>query len=140
LHTARLMAEMARPTVQDTGDALRWHYRGLSRELVHRHYDVFEVPETPAAPLSPDRFTITFAYDREGYIDRLSVPFEPAIADIAFQRMVSGDVLDPEFRASCAGTYQSGPTKFVVALDADGQLTLSPAGEPTRRLVPIRFA
>jgi len=32
------------------------------------------------------------------------------------------------------GTYQHGPTRHVVSLDADGQLTLSPTGQPTYRL------
>src|SRR5262249_36581393 len=47
-----------------------------------------------------------------------------------------GDALDPAFRQSCAGTYQHGPIKHIVALDADGQLTLSPTDQPTYLLVP----
>jgi len=65
-------------------------------------------------------------------------PFEALVADIVFARVAGGDVLDPAFRASCAGTYQSGPTKHVVALDPDGQITLSPTGQPTYRLVPYQ--
>ncbi len=126
-----------RITIEAIGDALHWRYRGLSGELVHRHYDVFEVPENPAAELAPDLLTITFAYDREGHIDRLSAPFEPLVADIVFSRVVGGDVLDPEFRAACAGTYQQGAVKHVVALDANGQLTLSPASDPTTSPHPL---
>ena len=124
-------------TIEVRGDALQWRYRGLSGELAHRHYDVFEVPENPAM-LSPDLLAITFAYDREGNINRLSAPFEPLVADIVFMRVATGDVLDPAFRASCAGTYQGGAMKHVVALDADGQLTLSPAGQPTYHLAPYQ--
>src|SRR5271169_2840076 len=65
-------------------------------------------------------------------------PFETLVADIVFARVAGGDVLDPAFRASCVGMYQNGPIKHVVALDADGQLTLSPTGRPTYRLVPYR--
>jgi hypothetical protein len=57
------------------------------------------------------------------------------VADIVFTRVAAGDVLDPAFRASCAGTYQHGSTRHIVALEADGQLTLSPTGQPTYRLV-----
>jgi CubicO group peptidase (beta-lactamase class C family) len=127
-----------RITIEITDDTLRWRYRGLSGPLVHRHYDVFEVPENPAAELSPNRLTIMFLYDREGNIDRLSAPFEPLVPAIVFQRVAGGDVLDPTFRASCAGTYQGGPIKHVVALDANGQLTLSPEGQPTYRLIPYQ--
>jgi CubicO group peptidase (beta-lactamase class C family) len=126
-----------RITIAAVGDALRWSFRGLSGELTHRHYDVFEVPENPVI-LSPDLLAITFGYDREGNISRLSAPFEVLVADIVFARVAGGDVLDPVFRACCAGTYQNGPTKHVVALDADGQVTLSPAGQPTYRLVPYQ--
>jgi hypothetical protein len=126
-----------RITIDANGDALHWRFHGLSGELTHRHYDIFEVPENPVM-LSPDLLAITFAYDREGNINRLSAPFEALVADITFARVAGGDVLDPAFRACCAGTYQNGPTKHVVALDADGQLTLSPTGQPTYLLLPYR--
>ncbi len=123
-----------RITIEAVDDALRWKFRGLSGALTHRHYDIFEVPEN-SVMLSPDLLAITFAYDREGNIDRLSAPFELLVADIVFTRVAAGDVLDPAFRASCAGTYQHGSTRHIVALEADGQLTLSPTGQPTYRLV-----
>ncbi|HEX4573099.1 MAG TPA: hypothetical protein VH184_21885 [Dongiaceae bacterium] len=40
--------------------------------------------------------------------------------------------------AACAGVYLGGLTRHVVALDGDGQVTLSPAGQPTYHLVPYR--
>jgi CubicO group peptidase (beta-lactamase class C family) len=126
-----------RITIEVVGAGLNWQFHGLSGELNHRHYDVFEVPENPVM-LSPDRLAVTFAYDREGNIDRLSVPFESLVADIVFTRVAGGDVLDPAFRAACVGTYQCGPARYVVALDGDRQLTLSPANQPTYRLVPHR--
>jgi CubicO group peptidase (beta-lactamase class C family) len=126
-----------RITIDAVGDALHWRFHGLSGELTHRHYDVFEVPENPMM-LSPDLLAITFGYDREGNISRLSAPLEPLVTDIVFGRIARGDVLDPAFRDSCVGTYQNGPIKHVVALDADGQITLSPTGQPTYLLVPYR--
>jgi hypothetical protein len=126
-----------RITIEAVGDALHWQFHGLSGALNHRHYDVFEVPENPVM-LSPDRLPVTFAYDREGNIDRLSVPFESMVADIVFTRVAAGDALDPTFRAACVGSYQCGPAKHVVALDANGQLTLSPTNQPTYRLIPYR--
>jgi hypothetical protein len=126
-----------RITIDAGGDALHWRFHGLSGELTHRHYDVFEVPENPMM-LSPDLLAITFGYDRDGHISRLSAPLEPLVADVVFGRIAGGDVLDPAFRESCAGTYQNGPIKHVVALDADGQITLSPTGQPTYLLVPYQ--
>jgi hypothetical protein len=124
-----------RIAISVAGDALHWRFRSLAGVLAHRHYDVFEVPESPGK-LSPDLLAITFAYDREGNINRLSAPFEALVADIVFTRAAEGEGLDPAFRTSCAGIYQHGVTRHVVMLDAGGQLTLSPTGQPTYRLVP----
>jgi hypothetical protein len=80
---------------------------------------------------------VTFGYDREGIIDRLSIPLEPMVSEIVFLR-TGGDLPDASFREACVGTYQHGPTHHLVALDADGQLTLSPTGQPTYRLIPYQ--
>ena len=125
-----------RITIDVIGEALHWRFRNLAAALAHRHYDVFEVPED-LDTLSPGLLSITFAYDREGNINRLSAPFEAQVADIVFTCVARGDALDPAFRASCVGIYE-GAIKHVVALDADGQLTLSPTGQPTYRLVPYQ--
>jgi hypothetical protein len=81
---------------------------------------------------------VTFLYDREGRIDRLLAPLEPAVADIMFRRGASGEALDVAFRQACVGVYRGGVMAHVVAIDADGALTLSPTGQPTYRLVPYR--
>lgn len=116
--------------------ALSWSWRGLSGNLPHRHYDIFEIAENPTN-LSPDLLAVTFGYDREGIIDRLSIPLEPMVSEIVFLR-TGGDLPDASFREACVGTYQHGPTHHLVALDADGQLTLSPTGQPTYRLIPYQ--
>jgi hypothetical protein len=80
---------------------------------------------------------VSFSYDREGIIDRLSIPLEPMVPEIVFRR-VAGDLPEASFREACVGTYQHGPTYHVVSLDAHGQLTLSPTGQPTYRLIPYQ--
>ena len=104
---------------------------------LHRHYDVFEVPERPGE-ISPANLAISFGYDHEGNIDRLWAPFEPLANDIVFRRVPGGEAVDPAFRAACVGTYRSGHQTHVVALDADGQLTLAPSDQPTYQLAPYQ--
>ena len=58
------------------------------------------------------------------------------VSDIVFRRVPDGEVLDTAFRAACAGTYRSGAQLHVVAVDAEGKLTLSPSDQPTYRLAP----
>ena len=119
------------------GEALHCRFRNMTGALAHRHFDMFEFTEQPEM-LWPDNLGLTFLYDREGSIDRLSIPLEPRVADIVFRRVASGEALDPAFRALCVGTYRGGPITHVVALDADGALTLSPTGQPTYPLLPYR--
>lgn len=126
-----------RITIEADGAELRWLYRGLARALAHRHFEVFETPEDPMS-FGPGSLPITFLYDRDGYIDRLSVPLEPQLAAIVFLRLAEGEATDPAFHAACVGVYLRGTTRFVVAMDSGGQLTLSPTGQPTYRLRPYR--
>jgi CubicO group peptidase (beta-lactamase class C family) len=125
-----------RVAIEAAGDTLGFAYRGLSGAMVHRHYDMFELPERPDT-LWPGNLAITFLYDREGEIDRLAAPLEPQVADIVFRRAAQGEALDPKFRERCVGVYR-GAIEHKVALDAQGELTLSPTGQPTYRLVPYR--
>jgi hypothetical protein len=55
-----------------------------------------------------------------------------------FRRGASGEALDAAFRRTCVGVYRGGAIVHVVAIDADGELTLSPTGQPTYRLAPYR--
>jgi hypothetical protein len=72
---------------------LHWAFRDMSEPLTHRHYDTFELPETPKSPggLLSGRLTLSFSADREGNIARVAVPFEPLVKDIAFTRISVDD-------------------------------------------------
>ena len=61
--------------------------------LTHRHYDTFELPETPKSPggLLPGQLTLSFSIDRESNIASVAVPFEPLVKDIVFTRIPVGD-------------------------------------------------
>jgi len=112
----------------------------MSEPLAHRHYDTFELPETPDAPggFLRGRLAISFSTDREGDIASLAVPFEPLGKDIVFIRMAGGDCTSPAFRRRCVGTYRYAAIAVAVAQDSDGQLTWTPAREPTYKLRPYR--
>ena len=127
----------SRIVIEADTDGLAWRFRGMTASLVHRHHDVFEVPER-ADVLTPDLLTLSFGYDRDGDIDRLWAPLEPSVADIVFRREPRGEALEPGFRKACEGTYRVGAQTHVVRLDAEGELTLSPSDQPTYRLTPYQ--
>ncbi|WP_341248809.1 serine hydrolase [Cupriavidus pauculus] len=118
------------------GDTLLWQWRGMSGPLQHRHYDVFMTARKPAE-IHPDELPLTFGYNREGVIDKVAAPMEPMVADIVFSRVPSGDVMDVQFRAHCAGTYSHGSQEIQVRLDAAGSLTLQIAKQQIHRLIPL---
>lgn len=126
-----------RITITHAEDKLTWAYRGMSEPLAHRHYDMFELPETPDR-LLPDRLAISFSTDREGDIARLAAPFEPLVKDIVFTRTAAGDCTNPTFRQHCTGTFSHGVTTVVVGQDNDGQLTLTAGNQPTYKLRPYQ--
>jgi CubicO group peptidase (beta-lactamase class C family) len=125
-----------RATIEAASEALVFRYRAMSGALIHRHYDAFELDEQPET-LWPGGLGVTFLYDREGRIDRLLAPLEPSVADIVFRRDASGEALDAMFRQACVGVYRGGAIVHVVAIDADGELTLSPTGQPNLSPRPL---
>lgn len=80
-----------RIAISAAGDGLSWHWRGFSGQLTHWHYDVFTTPDRPSE-FHPDNLALTFLCDREGRIDRITAPFEPAVPDIVFQRVAEKTV------------------------------------------------
>jgi CubicO group peptidase (beta-lactamase class C family) len=126
-----------RMTITTTGDNLHWVYRTFSWPLTHRHYETFEVPQLPYE-LNPDRLAISFSTDRDSNVASLSAQLEPMVADIVFKRVPSGDCMDISYRETCVGRWRHGSIIHVVALQADGQLTLKPDYQPLYHLRPYQ--
>jgi CubicO group peptidase (beta-lactamase class C family) len=126
-----------RMTITTTGDNLHWVYRTFSGPLTHRHYETFEVPQLPYE-LNPDRLAISFSTDRDSNVASLSAQLEPMVADIVFKRVPSGDCMDISYRETCVGRWRHGSIIHVVALQADGQLTLKPDYQPLYHLRPYQ--
>jgi CubicO group peptidase (beta-lactamase class C family) len=119
---------------------LHWAFRGMSEPLAHRHCDTFELPETPESPgsLLPGQLALSFSTDREGNIASISVPFEPLVKDIVFNRIATGDCTNPAFCRHCTGTFGQGGATSIVGQDEDGELTLTIAGQPAYTLRPYQ--
>jgi CubicO group peptidase (beta-lactamase class C family) len=121
--------------IREQDGALHWSWRGMFAALTHRHFETFETPETPDR-FVPDWLAITFLTDRDGNIVSLSVPLEPAVADIVFVRLAAGECTDAAFRARCVGIFKGGATTHRVTLDEEGRLVLKTDYQPAYRLAP----
>jgi N-acyl-D-amino-acid deacylase len=70
---------------------LTFSWRGVTVPLNHRQYDIFEtaVDEDSADDSTIPKIRVTFSYDARGDINRLSMPLEPRVKEIAFTRSSS---------------------------------------------------
>jgi CubicO group peptidase (beta-lactamase class C family) len=122
-------------SIREQDGALNWSWRGMGAPLSHRHFETFVTPEI-IDQLHPDNLPITFQTNREGNIVHLSVPLEPTVKDIVFERRAAGDCLDPAFRARCVGQFRSGAITHRVTVDSEGRLILKSDYQPAYRLEP----
>jgi len=118
-------------------DTLRPRFGALDLSLAHRHYEVFDLEwhelggEVPIMPL-------TFLSDPDGFVTALTVPFEPTVGPIRFDRLPDAQARDPEVLRRLCGTYTMGPFSVVVALTGDSVLTVKAPGTPPALLKPAQ--
>jgi len=120
--------------VETEGDGLKFTYNRLTTPLKHFHYDVFQAPEAPLNPLQ--RTFVNFATNLQGEIVSLTVPLEPNVKEIVFQRLPPK--VDRKTLETLAGQYEITGPPLTVALHEDGKLYVEPPGQPPRELVPVR--
>lgn len=146
-------AELPRPVEEYAGDYEHQGYGRLSIEVVdgrlvpsfgtlkvalaHRHFDVFDLEWRE---LTDDLivFPLTFLTGPDGDVIALTVPFEPLLEPIRFDRRPDPQSQDPEVLRRLAGRYAMGPIEIVVGLKGERTLTLSMPGTPTVQLIPGR--
>jgi hypothetical protein len=71
-----------------------------------------------------------FASDPDGDITGLTVPFEPAVEPLRFDRLPDAQARDPEVLRRLSGTYSMGPIEISVAQKSARVLTVAAPGAP----------
>jgi len=74
-----------RVTISQAGDGLQLQFDDIKTPLTHFHYDVFEIGD--AQTVVPIQGRATFLTNTKGVVDRLALPFEPALPDRIFTRV-----------------------------------------------------
>ena len=123
-------------SVSGDGKQLVPSWRGLKVELVHRHYDVFDLE---APELETARIAFRFTTDAEGFIDGFSAPFEPSVSPSVFTR--DPDPIDEQVLAALPGEYAMGPINITIEVRGEGddqQVVASGTGVATLTLEPYR--
>ena len=116
-------------TITVAGDALKPSFGTMDLSLAHRHYDTFDLEWHELGDQSYP-FPLMFASDPDGDITGLTVPFEPAVEPLRFDRLPDAQARDPEVLRRLCGTYTMGPIEISVAQKSDRVLTVAAPGAP----------
>jgi len=117
------------------GGTLRPRLGTLDLSLAHRHYETFDLEWHELGDQS-HLFPVMFLSDPDGDITALTVPFEPAVEPLRFDRLPDAQAQDPEVLRRLCGTYAMGPVEVVVTLQGDRVLTVTAPGTPPFALRP----
>jgi CubicO group peptidase (beta-lactamase class C family) len=123
------------------GETLRPRLGTLDLSMAHRHYETFDLEWHELGDES-HIFPLMFLSDADGDITGLTVPFEPSVDLLRFDRLPDAPARDPEVLGRLSGTYAMGPVEIVVALQGDRVLTVAAPGTPPLELQPghgLRF-
>ncbi|MCX6828156.1 MAG: serine hydrolase [candidate division Zixibacteria bacterium] len=110
-------------------------FNGITALLEHWHYDIFRanVKEVENANL-----LFNFQTNTKGDIDRLLVPLEPTVSEIAFVRKASPEMKNPKFLAKFVGEYEIMGQISRFDLKRDSALVLTVTGQPPYDLTPYK--
>jgi CubicO group peptidase (beta-lactamase class C family) len=107
-------------TITLDGDTLTPSFGTMALSLAHRHYETFDL-EWHELGDQPHVFPLMFLSDPDGDITALTVPFEPSLEPLRFDRCP--DTPGPDVLCRLCGIYAMGPVEIVVALDGTGAVT-----------------
>jgi hypothetical protein len=122
--------------IEPEGDGFKLSINLLTSHLRHFHYDLFEVPPNPIDPLEKTR--VMFLSDTRGDISSLSIPLEPNVKDIVFNRIPEREMTTKSFLEPLAGRYELRGVSETVTLEGDKTLFLVVPGQPKYELIPLR--
>ncbi len=109
----------------------------LKIALTHRHFDVFDL-EWRELTDDVTIFPLTFLTGPEGDVVALTIPFEPSLEPIRFERLPDPRSQDPAVLRTLVGAYAMGPVEIVVGSRGERTLTVAMPGSPASALVPGR--
>ena len=124
-------------TISLDGGTLRPALGTMDLTLAHRHYETFDL-EWHELGDQPHALPLMFLSDPDGDITALTVPFEPSVGPLRFDRLPDARAQDPEVLRRLCGTYAMGPIEIVVGLKGDRTLTVTAPGTPALDLKPGR--
>jgi len=124
-------------TITAEDGALKPRLGTMDISLAHRHYETFDL-EWHELSDQAYLFPLMFLSDPDGDITALTIPFEPSVEALRFDRRPDLSAQDPEVLRRLCGTYAMGPIEIVIAQRDDQVLTATLPGSPPLELEPGR--
>ncbi len=124
-------------TVTVDDGTLRPQLGTMDLSLAHRHYETFDLEWHELGDES-HIFPLMFLSDPDGDITALTVPFEPSLGPLRFDRLPDAPARDPEVLGRLCGSYVMGPIEIAVTLQGGDVLTVATPGAPPLELQPTR--
>jgi CubicO group peptidase (beta-lactamase class C family) len=111
-------------------------YNGIEAPLAHWHYEVFSALKNPKDPAFEDQ-KVQFQTNLKGYVESLSVPFEPSIKPIVFMIKPDAKLSDPTYLKRFTGEFELAGITMSVQLEGN-TLVLGSQGQGSQALIPVR--
>jgi CubicO group peptidase (beta-lactamase class C family) len=108
-------------------------FNGIQTPLEPWHYETFN--GLKAADSTFENMKYTFQTDADGYVARVTVPFEPAVKAIVFTKRPDARLYEAEYLKRFAGTYKLPGAPVTIALKGNA-LSMAIPGQPAYDLVP----
>ncbi len=116
------------------GENLKLSLHGVSGPLRHFHFDTFQ-----GTTGQLENQKVNFYLGAKGDVERVAVPFEPAVKPIEFARAASGKGPDRAAIEPCIGAWEipGAPVTLTIRLGGDTFFLLVP-GQPEYELSPLK--
>jgi CubicO group peptidase (beta-lactamase class C family) len=125
--------------VKQEGAALTARFHDIPMRLNHWHYETFR-GDVEDRSLSEVKLFFQFFTDGQGEVDRVTVPFEPAVEPISFRKRPPARLTDAEFLRQLAGDYAMADNPaFKMSVTLTGSvLSLTLPGQAPIELEPAQ--
>jgi CubicO group peptidase (beta-lactamase class C family) len=125
-------------TVDRGGDGLVARYHGVSFPLEHWHFDTFNGRTGDLALLRNLDVKLRFHTNERGDVASVSVPMEPAVSPVEFEKQPPERMSRASFLRAFVGDYRLMGGTATVRLRGDDTLALDLPGQAPVELLPYR--
>lgn len=89
-------------------------------------------------PFPTPQEKVSFFLDKKDDIDKVTVPLEPQVKDIVFNRVPEKSLKERSFLEKFSGEYQVSGMTFSVILKGESTLVMTIPGQPEYELIPYK--